>query len=1414
MYLHRLATATTLAVSNVENGHHAPVTAPIRRSLVLLLLMMGAFAEGVLAQTTYYVAANGSDSNDGHSADRPFLSLARVNTLPLQPGDQVLLRRGDTFRGGLLIRQSGSAAQSIVFDAYGAGAKPVLSGSEPLTNWTNLGNNRWQATCSACSDRVTGLYRNNSALPLGRYPNFSDANKGYLTVQSHVGKTQLTSQQSLSTNWTGGEAVYRPVPWILNRAMITGQTGNTLNVAGSGNYDISDNWGYFIQNHPATLDQPGEWYYNPADKTVLLYDNQNNPNDQPLTATVAAEAVTLSGASFVSIRNLHITQALATGLLVENGSNLIIADNEVTQSGEDGISFRGNGSQVVLENNLIDDINNNGVGISAYQNITVRGNTIRRIGLVPGRGKSGDGTYVGFQSASTANTLIENNVFDNIGYNALNFSTNTTIQRNQISNFCLTKSDGAGIYIWNGNRQPMRDIRILSNIVYNGIGAPEGAPAGTYSGANGIYLDDCTTNMEVSGNSVHNCRGSGVYLHGSSNIRLTGNTAYNNSEGQLAIISANGCQPRDNLIQGNSFVSRLANQFSVKYESNEDDLVNYGQFDNNVYARPFEDTRKILAVYNRTTGAALTLAEWQNRYGKDLTSANSPVTYASGNPDDYIKFAVNPTANASQVPLEGRYRDLRNNLRTDQITLPPFSSVVLLKEIAQPPVSLREPENPANAVAGLDYQYYEGHWNQVPDFNTLTPLKTGSLPAPSLAVRNRNDHFAIRYQGYLRVPTDGVYTFYTNSDDGTKLSIGATEVVNNDGPHPEQERSGSIGLKAGVHALTVGYFQKDGGRALGVSYAGPNLNKRAVPDGSYQRVPTEQPPAQTSTGTLREPENPANAVAGLAYQYYEGTWDNLPDFGSLTPVKTGTAGGPDLGVRNRNDNFALVYKGFVSVPTDGVYTFFTASDDGSKLLIGSTEVVNNDGLHPVVEKGGTIGLKAGVHALTILYLQRGGGQALTLSYAGPGLDKQIIPNGKYQWVSTNQSAPPPPTTALREPENPASTVAGLDYQYYEGHWNQVPDFSALSPLKTGTLPAPSLAVRNRNDHFAIRYQGYLRVPTDGVYTFFTNSDDGTKLWIGSTEVVNNDGPHPEQERSGSIGLKAGVHALTVGYFQRDGGQALTLSYAGPNLSKQVIPTAAFVRTFVENTGGETGTGTGLRAEYYNNRDLAAPVVLSRTDATVDFNWGDGSPAPGTINADNFSVRWRGQVEAPVTGNYTFSTLSDDGVRLWVDGTLLINNWTGHAPTTDTGPPLALVAGQRYDIRMEYFEGPVGAVAKLQWAYPAQAQQIVPQQRLYPAGGSGRVAAVGASALDSEVAVQVYPVPARDEIRVRYHADLAGDVLVQLVNTTARAAFRETYSVVRGENLLRVPVQDLARGMYIITLIQGHQRTMRKVLLTE
>jgi hypothetical protein len=166
------------------------------------------------------------------------------------------------------------------------------------------------------------------------------------------------------------------------------------------------------------------------------------------------------------------------------------------------------------------------------------------------------------------------------------------------------------------------------------------------------------------------------------------------------------------------------------------------------------------------------------------------------------------------------------------------------------------------------------------------------------------------------------------------------------------------------------------------------------------------------------------------------------------------------------------------------------------------------------------------------------------------------------------------------------------------------------------------------------------------------------------------------------------------------------------------------------TGGTTGTGdsaatctgTGLLAEYYNGTTFDT-LALTRVDPTVDFDWGSGSAA-SSVNVDQFSARWTGQVQPLYSETYTFSTQSDDGIRLWVNGQQLIEAWADYSPTQNSGT-IALAAGQKYDLKIEYHENSGGAIAKLSWSSSSQAKQIVPQSQLYPAAG-GSTGTGGAS----------------------------------------------------------------------------------------
>jgi hypothetical protein len=124
--------------------------------------------------------------------------------------------------------------------------------------------------------------------------------------------------------------------------------------------------------------------------------------------------------------------------------------------------------------------------------------------------------------------------------------------------------------------------------------------------------------------------------------------------------------------------------------------------------------------------------------------------------------------------------------------------------------------------------------------------------------------------------------------------------------------------------------------------------------------------------------NSPDAEKGVNFAYYEGDWDTLPDFNKLKPKKTGKCGYFDITKRDQDDQFGFKFTGFVKIAAKGMYVFSTASDDGSRLLIGDTVVVDNDGCHGVQEAIGKIELDAGLHPITVLFFEKGGGEELTV----------------------------------------------------------------------------------------------------------------------------------------------------------------------------------------------------------------------------------------------------------------------------------------------------------------------------------------------------------------------------------------------------------------------------------------------------
>jgi uncharacterized protein (DUF1800 family) len=599
-------------------------------------------------------------------------------------------------------------------------------------------------------------------------------------------------------------------------------------------------------------------------------------------------------------------------------------------------------------------------------------------------------------------------------------------------------------------------------------------------------------------------------------------------------------------------------------------------------------------------------------------------------------------------------------------------------------------------IPGVAYDYFEGDWSRLPDFTSLEPVFVGSAPDFDLNERLRADRFAFRFQGWLEVPENGIYTFFTASDDGSALSIGDRRIVDNDGLHGHQERSGTVLLQAGWQRITVDFFEKSGGETLLVSWSGPGLAKTRIPAAALSHSLDMLPP-------LKAPDVPSGALnPGLAYQWYAGDWSALPDFDRLVPGLQGISAGFDLNESPLADRFGLRFRGYLSVPASGVYRFYTTSDAGSALRIGDRTVVDNDGLHNPRTASGTIALAAGVHAIRVDFFEAWGGQTLTVEYRTPDGQRRTLPLDALFHTSDQL-----PALTAAQPL-PAGARPGLAWRYYEGSWDRLPDFSAIAPAGLGLTSGVSLATAAAKDRYGLRFTGWLQVPAEGFYDLFTNSDEGSRLWIGDRLVVDNDGLHAARDAVGNIGLAAGWHPVRIEFFERSGDDRLAVSWRGPGGGRTPIPDSAFAVDPTALPPLEAPDAArdhligGIDYAYYEGNWSVLPDFATLTP-TARGQVAGFSLAPRRKD-DYFAFRFSGYIDIPEYGVYTFYTTSDDGSRLSIGGQVVVNNDGLHGAREATGR-IALERG-RHAITLDYFERTGNAILSVAYAGPRFAKQPI------------------------------------------------------------------------------------------------------------
>lgn len=510
----------------------------------------------------------------------------------------------------------------------------------------------------------------------------------------------------------------------------------------------------------------------------------------------------------------------------------------------------------------------------------------------------------------------------------------------------------------------------------------------------------------------------------------------------------------------------------------------------------------------------------------------------------------------------------------------------------------------------------------------------------------------------------GTYTFYLATDDGVRVKINDTTVIDRwfDQGAPAVEIP--VYIAAGRQTVTVEYYESFGGASARVAYA-LTTPDGVLPSPTPSLTPSPSPTLDPHVGYVGEFfNNQTLSGAPVAKRLYDGvnfSWG---------------AGSPDSAVSD--DIFSARFSRHYHDLPRGIYEFKVRADDGVRLFVNDELLIDQWILQPLTEYTVTKELTDTHNDFVIEYFEDYGDAALGFSYRKIG--ETVIP-GVYSTSYWNMSvdAALPYTIPTDAPDFQTSDTV-IDYSWGEG--------------------SPNAAVQT--DRFIGQW---VTDPTfeAGSYRFSVTADDGVRVFVDDRLVIDQWILQPATTYTADLVMTAGIHRVRVEYYEYYGDAVIQFGYrkvATPTISPSPVPSAT-ATPVPTPTPSQPPTGSGWNAEYWDMpADAPIPYIfpsrspeLVRQDAAIDFNWGAGSPNTA-ISADTFMARWVRTVDL-AEGTYAFSATADDGVRVFVNDSLVVDRWVLQ-PATTTTASISLPTG-RHTIRVEYFEHYGDAVAEVSYA---------------------------------------------------------------------------------------------------------------------
>ncbi|WP_019913291.1 PA14 domain-containing protein [Paenibacillus sp. HW567] len=453
--------------------------------------------------------------------------------------------------------------------------------------------------------------------------------------------------------------------------------------------------------------------------------------------------------------------------------------------------------------------------------------------------------------------------------------------------------------------------------------------------------------------------------------------------------------------------------------------------------------------------------------------------------------------------------------------------------------------------------------------------------------------------------------------------------------------------------------------------ATPTPTPTATPKPTATPTPTSVPTAKPTSTPYDDDaaQAPGPILNGLQGEYFRnmtlsGTPALVRNDAAINFNWRQAAPDPALGV----DAFSIRWTGKIKPSYSETYQFYTTSDDGIRVYIDGTAVIDSWMKQSGTERTGSIALKAGqLYNIKVEYYENAGDANIRLMWQSPSQAKVTVPASAL-FVNT------PAVNASTASAELAATAAPVLIA------TQAPAATPVSTATPASTATPTPASTATPTPVSTATPASTATPTPASTATPTPVSTATPIPASAATPIPVSTATPTPV-STATPIPATVSAPT----------------AAPTPTPQVISAPA-------------PAANGLQGEYFNNMQLSGTPALVRNDAVLDFNWRQGSP-DAAIGNDFFSVRWSGKIKPQYSETYSFYTTTDDGVRVWVNGTLVIDSWTKQSGTERTGS-ISLQAGQLYELKMEYYENQGDAKARLMWESPSQVKGTVPANALF------------------------------------------------------------------------------------------------------